>query len=265
MTYQWRTCPSDVKHFVAHLQRGISEILYNEYVGFYLHGSLAMGGFNPLSSDIDVLVVTKTSLVVAIKRELAKFFLVCSHSPFPVEISFLNEEQLNNWQHPCPFDFHFSEFWRASYEKDLANGTYHVLNDARKTDADLAAHITVTRHRGIGLKGKPIDQVFPVIPRADYVASIVNDYQECLERIEEDPIYCSLNLIRVFWYLKEGVIASKQEAGNWGLLTFPEEMQRTVKKVVACYTKEREAYSFEKDELMALKNYISNHIQSLNE
>jgi hypothetical protein len=43
------------------------------------------------------------------------------------------------------------------------------------------------------------------------------------------PIYGTLNLIRVFWYLKEGVISSKQEAGYWVLLTLPKELSITIR------------------------------------
>jgi predicted nucleotidyltransferase len=84
-------------------------------IGIYIHGSIAMGGFNPNTSDIDVLVATSKSMKVEMKRVLEKFLLMYSKSPFPVEISFLNCEQLKEWQHPCPFDFHYSEFWRERY------------------------------------------------------------------------------------------------------------------------------------------------------
>ena len=58
----------------------------------------------------------------------------------------------------------------------------------------------------------------------------MGDFKECLENIEEDPIYCTLNMIRVYMYLQEGVISSKLEAGKWGRSTFPKEMKNTIKK-----------------------------------
>ncbi|MEW9678051.1 nucleotidyltransferase domain-containing protein [Lentibacillus sp. L22] len=119
MGYDWKTCPSHMKNFVYNLKRGIKEIIKEGFVGFYIHGSLAMGGFNPNSSDIDVLVVTNKTMEVEIKRILAQFILKHSKSPFPVEISFLSKKQLKDWQHPCPFDFHYSEFWRERYQYDL--------------------------------------------------------------------------------------------------------------------------------------------------
>ncbi len=263
MGYEWKTCPSDIKSFIFKFKGAIKKILNEDFLGFYLHGSLAMGGFNPISSDIDVLVVTNKPMKVEKKRNLAQFFLNFSNSSHPIEISFLNKEQLMDWKHPCPFDFHYSEYWRKQYESDLLKETYKFINEDIITDPDLAAHITITNHKGICLEGPTIDEVFPLVPRTDYISSIVGDYQECLADIEEDPIYCSLNMIRVFWYLKEGVISSKQEAGNWGLKNFPEEFKNTIRKVIDSYTSKRENLSFDRVELISLRNYISENVQKL--
>ncbi|KGX83400.1 aminoglycoside adenylyltransferase domain-containing protein [Pontibacillus marinus] len=263
MSFNWETCSSDIKDFILNLHKEITKIINDNMVGFYIHGSVAMGGFNPISSDVDILVVTEKPITVVTKRKLAKLFLTCSNSPYPVEISFLNLDQLKYWKHPCPFDFHYSETWRERYENDLLRGTYYFLNGDVKTDSDLAAHITITNNRGICIVGAPIIDVFPIVPRSDYISSIVGDFKDCLENIEEDPIYCTLNLIRVYWYLKEGVISSKQEAGNWGLGTFPKEFSMTVKKVVDCYANHKNAYELEKDELLLLRDYISDRVQKL--
>lgn len=263
MSYNLINCSSDIKQYIFNLQKEVDEIINEDLIGLYVHGSLAMGGFNPHRSDIDVLVVTEKTMTVEIKRKLAKLFLKCSTSPFPVEISFLNMNQLTEWRHPCLYDFHYSEFWRERYESDLVSGTYKYLNGDVNTDADLAAHIMITTTRGVCVKGRPIGEVFPLVPRSDYLSSILGDFKDCLTNIEEDPIYCTLNLIRVFWYVKEGVISSKLEAGNWGLLTFPKEMSMTINKVMGCYLSEKVTCDFEKDELVLIKNYLSEKVQAL--
>ena len=263
MVCSWKTCFSDIKDFVTHLLHKTKEILKDEFIGFYLHGSLAMGGFNSKSSDIDVLIITNKTMTVEKKRELAELFLKFSNEPFPVEISFLNKEQLEKWAHPCPFDFHYSEFWRGRYQDDLLKGTYLHLNGELRYDADLAAHITIVNHRGISLEGPPIDEVFPLVPRSHYISSIMGDFQECLDNIEEEPIYCTLNLIRVYWYLKEGIISSKQEAGNWGLSSLPKEFNFTIQKVVNSYADENKFHDLEKSDLLAIRNYINKNVQEL--
>ncbi|TMW71174.1 aminoglycoside adenylyltransferase domain-containing protein [Alteribacter natronophilus] len=263
MNFKWESCTPYVQSLVSTLQDEITKIINDNLLGFYLHGSLAMGGFNPKSSDIDILVLMEETITVDMKRQLAALLLKYSNSPYPIEISFLSEAQLKNWVHPCPFDFHYSEFWRERYEDDLLEDTYIYLNEDINTDADLAAHITILHEKGICLTGKPVHKVFPSIPRDDYISSIMSDFSDCLENIEVDPIYCILNLIRVFWYLKEGEISSKLEAGQWGLKALPQEYRTTIKKATDSYSSGNLHYQFKQGELAAVRNYISKNVQKL--
>ncbi|MFY2158011.1 nucleotidyltransferase domain-containing protein [Cytobacillus firmus] len=52
----------DVMEIVNHLLEEVKLLLKDNFKGFYLHGSLAMGGFNPEKSDVDILIVTYHSL-----------------------------------------------------------------------------------------------------------------------------------------------------------------------------------------------------------
>ncbi|WP_139822773.1 hypothetical protein [Tuberibacillus sp. Marseille-P3662] len=49
------------------------------------------------------------------------------------------------------------------YEYELKEGTNFYLNNETKKDIDLAAHMTITYHRGICLVGSPIKDVFPYL------------------------------------------------------------------------------------------------------
>ncbi|WP_084157578.1 aminoglycoside adenylyltransferase domain-containing protein [Oceanobacillus manasiensis] len=259
----WQTCSEDVRRFVLNFINELEEIIKGNSVGFYLHGSLAMGGFNPNSSDIDILIVTNKSLNMMKKRELAKLFLTYSTNPYPLEISVLTINHLTEWVHPCPFDFHYSEYWRKRYEEDLLHGTSNYLNDELKTNPDLAAHITITKTRGVCLKGQAIHSIFPSIPKAHYISSILGDYYDCLNRIETDPVYCTLNLLRVYWYLREGVISSKEEASQWGIKSLPSDMAITVHKVAQRYRTVGKADKLEAGELMRIREFIANKVQDL--
>jgi len=81
----------------------------------------------------------------------------------------------------------------------------------------LAAHFTITYHRGQVLYGKEISEVFSPVPVADYLDSIWCDIENAVEEIAENPMYLILNLCRVLAYKKDGLIVSKQEGGEWGL------------------------------------------------
>ncbi|WP_318246218.1 aminoglycoside adenylyltransferase domain-containing protein [Bacillus sp. PS06] len=260
MYISWDTSSLDVKNVVHQILRESKGIIRDNFIGLYVHGSLAMGGFNPQSSDIDIIIVTRKLLTVEAKVSLAQLLLRISNNPYPIEISFLNIEHLKKWEHPLSYDFHYSEYWRTRYEVDMAVGTKQYMNNGQQTDPDLAAHITIINHRGICVEGIPITEVFPSVPRADYISSIMGDYSDCLTNIEIEPIYCTLNLIRVYWYLKEDVISSKYEAGIWGASTFPAEIAATVKKVLDCYKDEKGNIEIKRNELLLFRNYIVNQV-----
>lgn len=51
--------PPEVVPLIDELTAGIRDALGDNLVGVYLRGSLALGGFDPATSDIDLLVVTE--------------------------------------------------------------------------------------------------------------------------------------------------------------------------------------------------------------
>src|SRR5574337_747753 len=154
--YSWANCPASVRAQVTRLREALADALPDNLVGLYLHGSLAMGCFNPACSDIDLLAVTRQRMTVETKRGVAELLLRTSDAPSPIEVSFLREADLRSWAYPTPYDFHFSEDWREKFRRGLSSGEWQTWNDHPRTDADLAAHITVTLHRGICLYGRPI-------------------------------------------------------------------------------------------------------------
>ncbi|MFC4713493.1 aminoglycoside adenylyltransferase domain-containing protein [Planococcus dechangensis] len=263
MEYNWDNGSYEIKPFLHELIGKLAVLLDGKMVGVYLHGSLAMGGFNPRKSDIDLIVVTEQLLSVQTKRVLAQFFLQHSNRPFPIEISSLSLSQLENWRHPMVYDFHFSEFWRERFEVELKNATTLYLNDVEKTDDDLAAHFTILNHRGICLLGRPIQEIFPSIPHNHYLAAILDDYEECLEKIDECPVYCTLNLIRVYWYLKDREICSKLEAGAWGKENLPEKFTGLIEQVTEAYESDRMNTVFPKEELYAARDYLRGEIEKV--
>lgn len=258
----WKTCPQNVRRFVCKLKKEIPKLLEGNMVGIYLHGSLAMGGFHPKKSDIDIIVVTSTAISSQLQERLAMYFLENSNRYYPIEISFLHKKQLTPWHHPCAYDFHYSEEWREIFSGKLSQETTDDFEKAPKTDGDLAAHFTIINKRGICLSGEPIRQVFPKIPKVDYFDSINSDYEECLEEIYNKPVYCVLNMLRVYFYVRDEKISSKLEASEWGIKNLPERLQLTIEKAKKHY-EGNEKTIFERKELAHYKNFIDGRVQNL--
>lgn len=233
--YGWPDCPGEVRAQVEGLIAGLRAMLDTNLIGVYLHGSLAMGCFNPTRSDLDLLVVTRRGMVMKTKRQVAGLLLRYSAAPAPVEISFLRAADLRPWRHPASYDFHFGEDGRGRLQQALGDGTWRAWNDAALTDVDLAAHITVTRRRGLCLYGVSIANAFPDVPPADYLDSIVDDFHWGRERLAANPVYFILNACRIVAYRRAGLVCSKDEGGIWMLPLLPEEHRVLVARALTAY------------------------------
>ncbi|HET9999488.1 MAG TPA: aminoglycoside adenylyltransferase domain-containing protein [Ktedonobacteraceae bacterium] len=256
--YSQTTCPEPVRTQINNLVATFQQMLSSNLVGIYLHGSLAIGCFNPQRSDIDLLVVTRNGMAVETKRDVVQYLLANSLSPSPLEISFLVQKDIHPFQHPLPYDLHYSESWRERYTRALADGTW---NDEKKYDNDLSAHLTITHVRGICLDGEPIDKVFPPVPPVHYTASILGDFKDANAQRQQMPVYFTLNSCRVLAYLREGYICSKDEGGAWGLQTLPAELHAVVKQALEAYRGNLPDTPFDEAALTRFAHYMEYSIK----
>ena len=236
--YGWNDCPPGVREQVGRMVEDFRRRFGENLLGVYLHGSLAMGSFNPLRSDIDLLVVTRFALRAETKRELAKFFLENSLQPARVEISFLKFDDLRPWRHPAPFEFHYSEDWREHFGNELKAEDSKEWTAEKRFDGDLAGHIYVTRARGICLYGAPISEVFPPVPKRDFIDSILDDVlhpEFGLKSILKNPVYVCLNACRTLAYLETEQVLSKDEGGEWALRHLPADFHPIIKAALDEY------------------------------
>ena len=223
-------------HQLDQLTRFLCENEQNNLIGVYLHGSLAMGCFQPGGSDLDVLVLLEHSPTPDHRRRWAELLLQISDAPSPIEISFLHRSQYSPWLHPTPYDFHFSKDWRAQMENQLAAGDGYAWEEAEGTDVDLAAHFTVARRRGVRLCGELIGAALPDVPWMDYWDSISRDVLWAYQRGADNPIYLVLNCCRVWAAADEQLVLSKAEGAVWAEQRLPPAQVEIVAAALALYT-----------------------------
>lgn len=236
--------------------------LENNLVGVYLHGSLAMDCFQEQTSDIDILVVVKNTLTDYTKKQLiADILKVEPMLPGTgIEMSILYEQTLQDFTHPTPFVLHYSPAYREKY---LHDPSYLCADDV---DPDLAAHIYVTYHRGVCLYGKPIKDVLKPIETVYYFDSILQDVQQAPREIIHKPIDMTLNLCRVLYFLKEHIVSSKLEAGEWAVNHVSSAYKELVILATEQYKGQKATYqyclepllvSFAKEMLTQIKHHCS--------
>jgi len=246
--------------------------------GVYLHGSLAMGCFQPEKSDLDLLVVVREDISDAQKWDFMQEVVRLNESAPEkgIEVSVVQEKYCRNFVYPTPFELHFSTAHLDWFQRDPED----YVRNMKGTDKDLAAHFTITRTYGVVLYGAPILEAFGEVPREDYIDSIWYDVEGAEEDILENPMYVILNLCRVMAYLKEDLITSKKQGGEWMLERMEQEEKKSaancelhtwmtslIQKALACYAEgaemqmetgveKEQAREFAREMLQELKQYI---------
>lgn len=229
-------CPPETRRQLSALTDRLAGLFAADFVGLYLHGSLALGGFQPARSDLDLIAVVRQRPEAAARRGFAAALLELSGAPQPVEISVLTAGDLRAWRHPFPYALHFSEAWRARCAADLAAGA--EADWAGGLDPDLAAHLTVLNARGLGLAGPPIAALFPRVPPADFLAALRSDLEWARPRLAEQPAYAVLNAARIQAYVRTGRILSKAEGGAWARAHADPRWRPALDAALAVYTGE---------------------------
>lgn len=241
-----------VKQILDEIVSDYSAILKENFVGIYLHGSLAMDCYNPDSSDIDFLVVVKEKPAFHDLRGLIDVLINLSEDgpEKGFEMSVLLEEDAKNFRYPTPFVLHYSNLYKDKYIKQpdfICSGS---------EDPDLAAHITVLRKRGKCLVGQPINEVFQPVPEKYYIDSIKSDVISSREEITGNPVYYILNLCRVLYFLRDGEVCSKKEGGEWALSNLPSQYTDVIEAALNTYNDVHKTFDIQQERSVDFADFM---------
>lgn len=212
-------------------------------MGIYLHGSMAMGCFNPDKSDIDCMVILEDTITNEQKISLREQIVRLNrYAPVKgLEISFVKKEYCKPFVYPTPFELHFFLMhlqWFNRYPIDY-------VNKMKGKDKDLAAHFIILNKCGIKLYGGEISDVFGAVPKRAYADSIWHNIEDAEESILNDTIYVILNLCRALAYLQENLILSKEEGGEWGMAHMEKKYNPLIRQALQCYASDQTIHADE--------------------
>jgi predicted nucleotidyltransferase len=237
--YDWTNCSKVIKAEVSTLQTEFSRVFGIHLSGIYLHGSLALGGFQPARSDIDMIVTTGEQMSIESKCAIIELLLRVSKFPSPVDVWVLVEQDIVPFRQPLPFAMHYSEALREAYEQELRVGTWQRWSEQPQYDPHLAIYLTVLYRKGIRLSGIPIVEAFPVVPEQTFRDALIASFQEQREHRLRDLVAFVLNACRVYAYLRDGALLSKDEGGTWGFANLPESVHPLIHQSLALYRGDR--------------------------
>jgi streptomycin 3"-adenylyltransferase len=211
----------------------LEALLHERLVAVMLHGSLAMGCYYPPKSDLDVLVVV--SDLPDERERKATYDLLARHDatrPYTagLEVSVIRARDAAHPVHPLPYLAHYGS--GTTCLQALVDGSAPL-------DADLAAHLMVTKQRGLSLYGPSPAELIGPIDWSDYLAAVRYDIDELLsgDAITKSPRYAVLNLCR--WLMMDGgrerLVPSKEEAALWAIARLPGQQRAVVELALEAY------------------------------
>ena len=167
-------------------------------------------------SDLDVLVVTRTSLGQHQRARLTALLLDLSGrhprrmgGQRPVELTVVSQPDVCPWRYPARIDFLYGEWWRAEFD----NGRLpepHV-------SPDLALVLAQVLACDSPLLGTSASEVLQPVPTLDVVAATRAGVSQLLADLDSDTTNVLLTLARAWHTVATGQIVSKDEAAAWAL------------------------------------------------
>jgi predicted nucleotidyltransferase len=189
-----------------------------ELIGVYLHGSLAMGSFDPGRSDIDILVVCAEPLHRERRMVLGEALAVIPTPPSggDLEFSLVTEAAVRARSAAPSFEVHVN-----THEEPFV-----VDGSDRPGDQDLVIHFAMVRARGRALIGPEPTELFLEPVRDSLIQAFLGDIHWAKEEgaaaweghdMPElaSMAYQVLNAARCWRYLESGELGSKVEGAGW--------------------------------------------------
>ena len=206
----------DVNEILNFLLTNAKQILEQQFVGMYLFGSLANGGFDE-HSDIDVLIVTdgETSAHTfsALKELHKQINRLDSPWAIQVEASYIPQTALRRFDPGNKLHPHMD---RGS------NEVLHMMS--HESDWIIQRHIL--RERGVVIEGPDLPTLIDPISPDKLRQAVIDVLPLWTDPILKNPLlirargyqsYCVLTLCRMLYTLKHSEVVSKSAAGTWAL------------------------------------------------
>jgi hypothetical protein len=232
--------------------------------GLYIHGSAALGAFEPGKSDIDFIAVTKGALnqeeagrLIRVHEELA-----CKH-PFPeLDGCYVLWGDLGSLAGESRYTYNGGELKEGIPFNPVM---WRILKD-----------------HGIRLRGPAISDLSIPIQERDLAAYIIENSQSYWQKrteamkadlegliglqgemIYEELEWSILGLLRQFYTIRENGIISKSGAGEYGLMHIPDKWHAVIELALLVRKGNMPAAAPEKDLIMdalQLMDHLSSSI-----
>jgi streptomycin 3"-adenylyltransferase len=211
----------------------VRDILADEVIGAYLHGSAASGRLQP-TSDIDLLVVTRRPTTPDEKRALIERLLAVSGRgdptgrSRPIELTIVVQGDVRPWRYRPRLDFQYGDWWRGEFEQGN-------ITPWESPNPDLTLQLEMALQAERPLFGPPPADVLDRIPPVDIRRAMLDSIPALLSYLDGDERNVVLTFVRIWTTLATGIIRSKDAAADWALPLLPPEHRAVLEHARAIY------------------------------
>jgi hypothetical protein len=205
------TPPADVAAFGRTTVAILDSALAGELVGTYFVGSIALGGYIPGQSDVDIVAVCGGPLGEEAKQMLGDRLLEASTTcpARGLELTLYRSEVASSPATNADFELNVNGGPRMERLVRLSSldepRFWYVLDRA------------VAYRSGVALFGPPADEVFAATPR-HVVLEALAESTRWHRRHEGATLYSVLNASRAWRFAEDDVLGSKLEGAAWARL-----------------------------------------------
>ncbi len=216
-----------LRAFLAEVQK----ILASQFTGLYLHGSLALGDFDPQTSDIDFLVVTVDELPDAVLPALEAMHvrLAAGDSKWGSELegSYIPQPALRRYDPAHACHPHIERGGRLRAEQH---------------DTDWVVQRHVLREHGVVVAGPALHTLIdPVAPDELRLAVLELLHGWWAPMLRDSArlhhagyqAYAVLTMCRVLYTLRHGTVVSKPVAAQWAKATLDRRWPAIIERALA--------------------------------
>jgi predicted nucleotidyltransferase len=220
----------DVNTVLKLLLKEAQGVLDNYFIGLYLHGSLALGDFNPGSSDIDFCIVTSRELPLKLISELEAAHQRINDSGLAwvdkLEGSYLSKKAVRRYR---PEEVPHPHVW---------NKKFQVTRD----ESAWAIDRHILREHGVTVAGPPvkplIDPVSPDELRNVIITGIRDEWVSKLNEPEwlkppSSQPFVVLTCCRALYTMKFGTIVSKPVSARWAVEALGKQWKGLIETALA--------------------------------
>jgi hypothetical protein len=208
---------------MAEFREGLFTSLGNNFVGAYLHGSIAFPEFNPEGGDIDFYVVARRSLNGTEIKSLAHL-----HRSLAAKFEF--GSKLDGFYIP------YAAARMHENPRNLVYGAHGRIRRGGSDDAWALHREHFARSAYIRIYGPRASRIFSRPNRKEIRSALYRQLVYVRKIIGSDPWWSVLNLCRLVYAFKTGgIVMSKLGAARWALKRLPSRWKPAIKSAIKTY------------------------------